>query len=354
VHLSCLTTRFPSVSADHGLAVCPSLGLMVTSVGRGLVVWKLPNTCSAPWQLQCRGTPSCNGLTLVRTVKLGVDDASPLLRCSLAFTPPSNSTRSGPLLLVSDLHHGAVHVVDVVRGAHVGYLAERWSIAGPRGVAASGAFPLAAVSAWWSGAHVVHIYQGSGHVWEHVRVIGASFNGPGAGHGQLDKPVGLRFSSDGSSICVADSGNSRVSVFQAGDGQFQRHVAVGLDCPLDVEEVEGGWLVACSGSDRVEFVQGGVGGIGPSNGGAAGTSYLGGTTIRDFSGPTTLAVVPGLGLVVRAKDYLQVFATPDVIAMGDMSALRVGWMVGVVRGMLRRRHFQPGGLVPYSVLHSLS
>ncbi len=83
----------------------------------------------------------------------------------LAFTPLTTTTTSGssrssarPLLLVTDHGHDAVHVVDVVGGSHAGYLASPGSIAGPRGVAASGASPLVAVSAWKkraSGDHMV-------------------------------------------------------------------------------------------------------------------------------------------------------------------------------------------------------
>ena len=51
--------------------------------------------------------------------------------------------------------------------------------------------------------------------------------------------------------------------------------------------------------------------------------------------PSALALVPGLGLVVR-DNRVHVFATPDVIAMAAMSACRVAWMVGVVRGLARR------------------
>jgi hypothetical protein len=236
----------------------------------------------------------------------------------LAFTPPatttsgSSSSSARPLLLVTDAGHDAVHVVDVVGGSHAGYLASPGSIAGPRGVAASGASPLVAVSAWkesGSGDHVVVVYRGSGAVWEAVRVIGGGFGGPGSRDGQLRVPYGLRFSGDGSAICVADWGNHRASVFRVGDGGFVRHMATGLYGSHDVEEVEGGWLVACWNSHIVEFVCDGVGGDGggrPSLG-KAGGGY--GSGDGEFSVPTALAVVPGLGLVVRelVNARLQVF-----------------------------------------------
>jgi hypothetical protein len=48
--------------------------------------------------------------------------------------------------------------------------------------------------------------------------------------------------------------------------------------------------------------------------------------------------VAGLGLVVRedGNSRLQVFATPDTIAMAGMSNFRVAWMVAVVRASLHR------------------
>ncbi len=243
----------------------------------------------------------------------------------LAFSHPATSdpratSPARPLLLVTDHGHDAVHVVDVVSRTHAGYLASPGSIAGPRGVAASRASPLVAVSAWKKrdiGDHVVVVYRGSGAVWEAVRVIGGGFGAPGSRDGQLKWAYGLRFSGDGSGICVADSGNHRASMFRVGDGGFVRHMAKGLDHPFDVEEVEGGWLVACAGSDSVEFVGDGVGGDGggrPSLGKAGGGK---GSGDGEFWFPAALAVVPGLGLVVRdsLNRRLQVFvAKPEATA----------------------------------------
>jgi hypothetical protein len=89
----------------------------------------------------------------------------------------------------------------------------------------------------------------------------------------------------------------------------------------------------------VEFVGYGVGGDGggrPSLG-KAGGGY--GKGDGEFWAPTALAVVPGLGLVVRevSNRRLQVFATPDTIAMAAMSPVRVAWMAAVARGVLRRQ-----------------
>jgi hypothetical protein len=153
-------------------------------------------------------------------------------------------------------------------------------------------------------------------------------------------PLGLRFSGDGSVVYVADSSNDRASVFRVGDGAFVRHIATVTEVisPWDVEEVEGGWLLACRDSETVEFVGDGVGDTGggrPSRGGL-------GNGDGQFSGPVALAAlpVPGVGLVVREffGSRLQVFAAPDTIAMAAMSPVRVAWMVVVARrAVLHRR-----------------
>ena len=54
---------------------------------------------------------------------------------------------------------------------------------------------------------------------------------------------------------------------------------------------------------------------------------------------SALALVPGLGLVVREigkVGRLQFFATPDSIAMATMSPYRVAWMIGVARCAVAR------------------
>jgi hypothetical protein len=198
-----------------------------------------------------------------------------------------------------------------------------------------------AVSAWKtyeSGDHVVVVYRGSGAAWEAVRVIGGGFGRPGSRDGQLYRPRGLRFSGDGSGICVADSHNDRASVFRVDDGGFVKHIATELSRPSDVEEVEGGWLAASWVSHTVEFVShrsDGDGGRQPSLGRAGGGPGCGD---GEFWFPTALAVVPGLGLVVRedGNERLQVFATPDALAMAAMSHSRVAWMGAVARGVFRR------------------
>jgi hypothetical protein len=117
-----------------------------------------------------------------------------------------------------------------------------------------------------------------------------------------------------------------------------------------VEEVEGGWLVACACSDTVKFVSLCAEGVG-LDGGAGGVDgslpCLGeaGSGDAEISWPVALGVVPGLGLVVREAGNggrLQVFATPDAVAMAAMSPARVAWMGAVARGLRGRRRVQRG------------
>lgn len=103
-------------------------------------------------------------------------------------------------------------------------------------------------------------------------------------------------------MAVADAGNSRLSLFRVQDGAFVRHLATGLSYPCDVEECESGWLVTCGISHTVDFV--GCGG--------AERVVLGrqGRGDGEFDGPSALALVPSLGLVVRemgSGGRLQVF-----------------------------------------------
>jgi hypothetical protein len=228
----------------------------------------------------------------------------------LAFT--DGESPHPHLLLVTDAGNNAVHVIDVVAQSHLGHVAPLRSISGPRGVATKG--PVVAVSAWRShiSAHLVHVFQGSvgdGPSWCRVRVLGGGFGGPGDAAGQLHRPYGLRFTADGSRVAVADWGNRRVSVFNAGDGAFDRHASTELPGPFDVEDCGGGWLVACDMSNSVEFVASGATSSSPSSSfGRQGEGH------GEFSWPTALALVPDLGLAVREffnGGRLQVFAARD-------------------------------------------
>ena len=325
-----------------GMAVCPALGLLVTSNHHDntLSVFTLPGTgagasasagTSAGMALVCTlGAPSSPAPMQFEFLDMKNTGSSGWM----AFTGPTNFR----LLLLTDAVHEAVHVIDVAGRVHVGYVAEPGTIGRPRGVAARGS--LVTISAWRkvdSGKHVVRLFEGSGARWSLLRVLAGGFRSPGSADGQLHAPMGLRFTGDGTGLAVADARNDRVSLFRVEDGSFVRHVATGLSCPQDAEECEGGWLAACSGSQTIRFV-GAVGDM--DRGGRASSLGRWGRGDGEFTDPTALALVPGLGLVVRESGgygRVQVFATPAAIAMASMSPCRVAWMVAVFRGLLRRR-----------------
>lgn len=317
------------------MAVCPSLGLLVTSnhVANTLCVFALLDGAKGGGGSGAgggasggaAGTSGGGGLALVCT--LGGPGSRPPLRFKfndgnssgwMVFTSPSASGDKvpPPLLLVTDAGHDAVHVIDVAARAHSGYVGALGSIPGPRGVAARGG--LVAISCWTrgdNGDHVVRLFEGAGATWAPLRVMGGGFGEPGDADGQLRKPYGVRFSADGRGVVVTHSGPprgphlskrvrdqiDRLSLFCVGDGAFVRRVAAGLDGPLDVEECNGGWLVACWGSYAVEFVGG--------DGVTVGRAALGkpGSMDGEFMCPSALALLPGLGLVVRDDKRVQVF-----------------------------------------------
>jgi hypothetical protein len=197
------------------------------------------------------------------------------------------------------------------------------------------------VSSWKNGRigdHVVRVFEGSGAMWTALRVLAGGFGCPGSAFGQLDGPCTLRLCGD-CTLAVVDRWNDRVSLFRVEDGSFVRHVAARLSGPYDVEECESGWLVSCAYSNAVELVTGVVESVGGGGVGRASRARLGrgGSGDGEFKCPSALALVPGLGLVVREagnSGRLQFFATPDAMSMASMSAARVGWMVGVARGLL--------------------
>jgi hypothetical protein len=130
-----------------GLAVCPTLGLLVTSkLDDTLSVFALPSGCPITSDVapmgDHHGVGAGAGAGLARVCILGGAGSPATMQFEfhdgslsgcLAFTGPPTSR----LLLVTDAGHDAVHVIDVAGRAHVGYVAAPGTIAGPRGVAAT-------------------------------------------------------------------------------------------------------------------------------------------------------------------------------------------------------------------------
>ncbi len=129
-------------------------------------------------------------------------------------------------------------------------------------------------------------------------------------------------------MAMADSGpglGGCVSLFRTDDGAFVRHLVTGLaNGPVDVEEcADSGWAVAEWHEHTVTFA-----------GDTSDQSCLRslgkkGSGDGEFTYPGAVAFVPGLGLVVREFGIgegiggrVQIFATPDAVAMAAMSAMR--------------------------------
>jgi glucose/arabinose dehydrogenase len=69
----------------------------------------------------------------------------------------------------------------------------------------------------------VRLFEGSGASgagWVRIRVVAGEFGRSGAADGQLQRPRGLRFTTDGSGLVVADGDNGRVTLFRVEDGLF--------------------------------------------------------------------------------------------------------------------------------------
>jgi hypothetical protein len=125
----------------------------------------------------------------------------------------------------------------------------------------------------------------------------------------------------------AAAGNEQVFATPE-DGSLAYTIPSNAVYPFDLEDCgEHGWAVADSGLHSIEFI-----------GGANSTSGLGkhgcGDGEFEFMHPAALALVPGLGLVVREYSNggrLQLFATVDAVAMAAMSISKTTWMTAVAR-----------------------
>jgi hypothetical protein len=133
-----------------GVAVCADLGLLVISSSSELQVFALPSDIA-----RCHVQ---SDLAHVRTLGGFVPMKFQFYYGSgyMACTDGCGEAISRRLLLATDTGvngRGAVHVIDVVRGTHEGYLAAPGTIACPQGVATRKS--RAAVSCWNS----VHVFE---------------------------------------------------------------------------------------------------------------------------------------------------------------------------------------------------
>jgi hypothetical protein len=111
------------------MTACPIPKVLVTASDDDLTVFALPDSIAASGFARIR-TIGGGGCVQPLNFKFVHDD---WVSGELAFTGATASTR---LLLVTDAGNKAVHVIDVVHGAHVGYVAAPGSIYNPTNVAA--------------------------------------------------------------------------------------------------------------------------------------------------------------------------------------------------------------------------
>jgi hypothetical protein len=181
--------------------------------------------------------------------------------------------------------------------------------------------------------------------------------------GQLLQPHGLRFTSGGTLLAVADTGNDRISVFAVCDGASVQSMCLPhRSMPTDVEEARGPggdrrWLVACNGRQLLEVREPEVSTLDPAptrtschfplsacvEGSCTGGSESG-TAVQvlpmEAQGHKAFALsfFSGVGLFVREYGIhacVRLLATLDEASMASMSMARLGWMVAVVRGRVR-------------------
>ncbi len=210
---------------------------------------------------------------------------SPLLRASSAlWFPPKQSKTCDSLSILTFVYR--LQEVDVVARTHVAF----WGVGhliGPRAVAASGLH--VAVCEDWDGAedgvHRVSVFHATTR--ELLYVCSAA--------AELESPRGLCFSQGNTCLVVADAVTSRLCGFHAADGTLAWHLDLGTREPLDVVPCVGGFLVADYSDHSVARIDGTSGSC---------TGFL-----SDLQAPSSLALVRGLGLVVRehTSARLQVF-----------------------------------------------
>ena len=300
-----------------GLAACPALGVVVTAdnTTHTLTVW---TPCGEGGLLRGRTLCAEDGPAAMHII---LDNFAYL---AFATTPPYE-------LLVVDNSLHVVHVLDVVHDSHLGFLAPPGVMSEMYGLTAGNAGTRAQVAILTD----MHLAKGAIHVyardeasspWAVIRVISS------APDFYLSGLVGLRFGPDGTTVCVANStktGESdQVCMFRISDGACVWSTAMTSQSPVDVEKVDGGWVVACWSTRTLRFL-----GDEPSDCGLV---------LPCADGlPVAMAYMPGLGLVVReyifpSENRLRVYRTPHDLLMASMAEVRVAWITAVVRAVFRR------------------
>lgn len=250
---------------------------------------------------------------------------------SLAFgTLLPHGEAGQDLLLVTYGEMGTVHIVDIMQRKHVGNVSPVGRcLPTPHGVATRGT--RVAVSTREPDAVWVLDRTGSISDWTVMHVMTPVKNDTLA---LVWLPLGLRFSSDGSSIVVADSLGGRLHKFATSDGASRGTFGTHVNCCRDVMEVQGGWLVAGVTTVPFIFVED-----------ACSTSpELPGIMPHPESEDNftlayhSMTCVPGLGVlaITQLSHFITAYSTLDDMAMGRMSVERVAWLDAVAKAVRRR------------------
>jgi len=320
-----LSTHFCVNSAYHGLIFAYSL-TRETGTGTPSFVkqWEFPR-----WADHAKPLSVFNFWT-------GMGDSG-----ALAFTEDGP-----PLLLVTDHGNDAVHVLDPAHGSHQGHLVPPGTIVAPRGVSTQGS--MVAVSFWKTrhplGDSGVALFQRSGErSWTQLWSVTPD---PLREWYKFHCPNNVRISRDGKHIAVCfDEGLGSVLLLSTRNGGAVDYLSAQLGDVWDMDECHNGWLVSHQGT---YFVRPSVYFVGAQDHGKD-ERELAQASLPATSAPgpaqftlgdaCALVLVPGLGLVARPTrlgTQLGLYTTPDLVAMGAMSDLRVAWITVVVRGVFRR------------------
>lgn len=235
-----------------------------------------------------------------------------------AFT----GSASNRLLLVTDGGHDAVHVIDVVANSHKGYLVDPGMIPCPVTVAAAGGRVAVTSYNYSVNSTSVRMYEGGeGTSWTPLWFL----------HPRELSPAGLLFS--GRHLLVCDSHKNRLVKYHKGTWSCDHDIQL-FSRACHAVEWRDGWLVA---SDLLlEFV--------PK---ATGTRWIADhdmwTSCREDP-PQALAVVPGMGVLMRHTTSVRMLVTPEAgaamnagsPAINTISATRVAWTTAVARAGRRK------------------
>jgi hypothetical protein len=223
-------------------------------------------------------------------------------------------------LLVPDDSAGCVHMLDAEKRIWLGHMAGARAFCRPICVSASADASAPKVAVLCSdgdsdGGMIVDFLQEDVHAGSAASGLWRKMHSFSIGKSWLPR------------ICLSHHGDllgcalhSEVYFLDALTGQpmGSRTKFVPKHLPVNLVSVQDGWLVVCRGKLAIMHADGRSGLLDVFN------------AVEDMQ---AVAMVPGFGLfVLRSKlmhQELRVFSTPDLMAMADMSQVRVAWMTAV-------------------------